>query len=340
MKDTLLVISAYLDMNSSGAGFTDEEARLLADDVAVFEEKIGLIAGAVATRLIELERRMAEIAALANWDNRNSIDIHNDNEDTARITDRGMEGDMDNTNNRNNMHTGTDAGNRSRHGHGHGGELPAKQRQPPSSSPWIPPTTPADHVPSASAQPPSKQVLVSNLTTHSSTEQTLVSLLTLQRAHLASLRDTLPTTLTTLSSSLTTLLTLHRDIVCHRLRTLQATKHGVLSRWTSSRASFLSSVATAMSLKTRILVLQEQNNVGHSRSSQVITDKMNSLDEQDTILDRRIEELSSLLGQYSLALHDDPRRGFEVLKTLGRRYGEIENDIERVREDIERLKMR
>ncbi|KIV83879.1 hypothetical protein PV11_05867 [Exophiala sideris] len=269
LKDTLLVISAYIDTccqrTPSSIGLADGEL-LLADDVALFKENIGVVAEAVGTRLVELEREMSDIAALAG---------RNEMEKQYADTDQ----------------VDTDAVNTSGHEQG-----PAQSSQ----------------------------------------KQSLVSTITTQQGHLAALNDTLPTTLTTLSSTLTTLQSLHRDNLSQQIRALETNKHGVLSRWTTSRAQFLASVAKAMSLKTRIMVLEEQDNLQQSLPTEAIAEKMVGLDEQETELDRRIDALSDLLGKYE-DLDTDPRRGVDVLRTLGRRYGEIEGEVGFVREDIERL---
>ncbi|KAK4947625.1 hypothetical protein LTR10_013571 [Elasticomyces elasticus] len=254
-------VSLQQDRTPSSIGLADGEL-LLADDVALFKENIGITADAVGTRLVEIEREMSDIAALAG-----SNEMETQYGETDQVDINAI--------------------------------IASRQGQP--------------------AQ-----------------KQSLVSTLTAQTSYLATLNDTLPTILTSLSSTLTTLQTLHRETLSQQIRALETTKHGVLSRWTTSRAQFLASVAKAMSLKTRIMVLEEQNNLQQNLPTEAITEKMVGLDEQETDLDRRIEALSDLLGKYE-DLDTNPRRGVDVLRTLGRRYAEIEREIGVVREDIERL---
>ncbi|KAK5453543.1 hypothetical protein LTS15_006728 [Exophiala xenobiotica] len=183
-----------------------------------------------------------------------------------------------------------------------------------------------------------------------SNDSPLFSSLTAQVDHLDTLRQkTLPIRLTTLSGTLTTLLGLQRDFLSRRLRTLEATKHGVLSRHAQARMDFFATVARAMDLKTRALLLEERAKVEMSEHehaearTQLVGDKMAELDGQEERLDRRVEELRAVLDEYGRAGEDagyGRDDGVDVMTRLGRKYGAVEREMEGVRADIARLEAR
>jgi len=175
---------------------------------------------------------------------------------------------------------------------------------------------------------------------------TLFSSLTAQVDHLATLRQTLPTRLTTMSGTLTTLLALQRDLLSQQLRTLEATKHGVISRHAQARMTFFATVARAMDLKTRVLLLEERCKIETGEHADArkafVGDKIAELDGQEARLDQRIRELQGALDEYERAGEDagygrDGGVGVHVMTKLGRKYGAVEREMEEVRADIARL---
>jgi hypothetical protein len=181
-----------------------------------------------------------------------------------------------------------------------------------------------------------------------SNDSSLFSNLTAQTDHLATLRQrTLPIRLTNLSGTLTTLLGLQRDLMSRRLRTLEATKHGVVSRHAQARMNFFATVARAMDLKTRVLLLEERAKVEMNEHAEartkLIDQKIAEMNGQDGYLDRRIEELQAVLDEYGRAGEDagyGRDDGVYVMTRLGRKYGAVEREMEAVRADIARLEAR
>ncbi len=164
-----------------------------------------------------------------------------------------------------------------------------------------------------------------------------------------SLRDlrttTLPESLTRLATTLQSLLTLQRTLLHLKLAHLETSKHGILSRHHASKIAFLSTVAQTMALKTQVMVLEARREVIMSPAAdkrrRAINKKMREMQEQERDMDERIRVLEGVMGEYA-ALDRGERgsgegEGFEIMKKLGRRYGEIEEEIGVVRQDIEML---
>ena len=154
----------------------------------------------------------------------------------------------------------------------------------------------------------------------------------------------LPTSLSELRQTLMSLLALQRRLLNLQLQHLETSKHGVLSRFYTSKMSFLSTVAQTMALKTQVMVLEARKEVETSseaeRRRETTKTKMEAMLEDERGLDERIRLLEGVVDEYG-ALDsggsDGTGRGVEIMRKLGRRYAEIEGDKDAVRGDIERL---
>ncbi|KIW22438.1 uncharacterized protein PV07_12323 [Cladophialophora immunda] len=158
-----------------------------------------------------------------------------------------------------------------------------------------------------------------------------------QLSHLSDLRDTLlPSSLTTLNTTLQHLLTLQRHLLQLQIQHLETSKHGVLSRYTMSKIAFLDTVAQAMALKVQVLVLEARREFQFSpeveRKKEVIREKMAEVEKEEDELDERIRLLDGVLAEYEAV---DPGTG--IMGKLGVRYKEIEEEMEGVKRDIEKL---
>ncbi|KIX96249.1 uncharacterized protein Z520_08027 [Fonsecaea multimorphosa CBS 102226] len=158
-----------------------------------------------------------------------------------------------------------------------------------------------------------------------------------QLSRLSDLRDNLlPSSLTTLSTNLQQLLTLQRQLLQLQIQHLETSKHGVLSRYTMSNIAFLDTVAQTMALKAQVLLLEARIEVECSpqaeRRREVIREKMVEVEKEDAELDDRISVLEGVLAEYEAADPDGT-----VMPRLGRRYKEIEEEMEGVKRDIEML---
>ncbi|OAL39266.1 hypothetical protein AYO20_01584 [Fonsecaea nubica] len=161
-----------------------------------------------------------------------------------------------------------------------------------------------------------------------------------QLSHLSDLRENvLPSSLTTLTATLQQLLTLQRQLLQLQIQHLETSKHGVLSRYTMSKIAFLDTVAQAMALKAQVLVLEARKEFEFSpeaeRRKEVIGKKMAEVQKEEDELDNRIGSLESVLAEYEAI---DP--GASIMGRLGKRYKEIEEEMEGVRKDIEMLQRR
>ncbi|KIW74271.1 hypothetical protein Z517_12211 [Fonsecaea pedrosoi CBS 271.37] len=161
-----------------------------------------------------------------------------------------------------------------------------------------------------------------------------------QLSHLSDLRENvLPSSLTTLTATLQQLVTLQRQLLQLQVQYLETSKHGVLSRYTMSKIAFLDTVAQAMALKAQVLVLEARKDFEFSpeaeRRKEVIRKKMAEVQKEEDGLDNRIGSLESVLAEYEAI-----DTGASIMGRLGKRYKEIEEEMEGVRKDIEMLQRR
>jgi hypothetical protein len=144
----------------------------------------------------------------------------------------------------------------------------------------------------------------------------------------------LPNTLATLTATLQNLHGTQRQLLHEQLQYLESSKHGVISRYSASKVEFLATVAQAMALKTRVLVLEKLKETEETTNAQdhrsLIRDRMKSLEQEETQLDQRTKVLREVLEEYEA-------EGSGLLEKLGARYEEIEKEMQTASKDIERL---
>jgi hypothetical protein len=332
LRDDLLVISAYIDatFTSSRSTFRERsEAGSGSGSGSDADKRQGLSIDGDGQELLEEEdisQFKENISTIADVVGKKLFEIESGLAQLAGIAldalDEGGQDDQDDQYDQYDQHVDDDIC------YNEGGSTRALERERDNMNRATP--TPAD-------RPPSN-------------DSSLFSSLTAQTDHLATLRQrTLPIRLTTLSGTLTTLLGLQRDLMSRRLRALEVTKHGVVSRHAQARMNFFATVARAMDLKTLVLLLEERAKVEMSEHehaearSKLTGDKMAELDGQEGYLDRRIEELQAVLDEYGRAGEDagyGRDDGLGVMTSLGRKYGAVEREMEAVRADIARLEAR
>ncbi|KAJ9655798.1 hypothetical protein H2198_005418 [Neophaeococcomyces mojaviensis] len=160
--------------------------------------------------------------------------------------------------------------------------------------------------------------------------------------------DTLPSSLTNTATNLTSLLTSHTESLHRRIRHLELTTHGTQSRHLTSRSTYLRSVSRGIELKALILRLDKEKTL---YSNEALLDRMSdeyeALQSKERKLIKRERELQGLLAQYEEAGQEAVGRnstkgqqngsGEDVFRVLGERYAEIEEEIDAVKADVERL---
>ncbi|EXJ54680.1 hypothetical protein A1O7_10021 [Cladophialophora yegresii CBS 114405] len=171
----------------------------------------------------------------------------------------------------------------------------------------------------------------------------LFSSLRVQVEKLNALRtNALPSSLARLASTLHSLLTLQRTLLHLQLRYLETSKHGVLSRYNGARVAFLSTVAQTMALKTQVLVLEAWMKLDMSPETEekraLARARSQQMEKEEREINERIKTLEGVVGEYE-ALDPGGRgaAGGEIMAKLGRRYGEIEAEMETVKRDIDML---
>ena len=160
----------------------------------------------------------------------------------------------------------------------------------------------------------------------------LAILIESRMSHLQQLRDhDLPKSLYEMTNSLISLLQDQSDSLQILIRHLEQRKHGSDARHLTAHAQFLSTVAQGLEAKTKVTYLERRRDLYSPELRQSLSKRSQALDEEDEDLQRRARELQAALGEYEDA-------GGDVMSTLGKKYGDIEKEIEEVRSDINRLK--
>ncbi|KAK5557137.1 hypothetical protein LTR46_004948 [Exophiala xenobiotica] len=324
LRDELLVISAYIDAKFTSSCSTFRERSAAGSGSGWDADKRqGLLSldgdGQELLEEEDISRFKENISTIADVVGKKLVEIESGLAELAGIALDALD-EKQGQDDRDDQHVDDDIC------YDEGGSTRALERERGNMKRATP--TPAD-------RPPSK-------------DSSLFSSLTAQTDHLATLRQrTLPIRLRNLSGTLTTLLGLQRDLLSRKLRTLEATKHGVVSRHAQARRNFFATVARAMDLKTRVLLLEERAEVEMNEHAEartkLINQKMAELDAQEERLDGRIEELQAVLDEYGRAGEDagyGRDDGVHVMTRLGRKYGAVEREMEAVRADIARLEAR
>ncbi|EXJ81744.1 hypothetical protein A1O1_07809 [Capronia coronata CBS 617.96] len=363
LRDLLLLISAYLDVRLSphpdldggAAGGDMPSARSralnalliragenpLADEIGRFEENISLVADMVGTRVVEVETALSEIAGLA----------------TAGLEEREQEQEQaENQHPRSGDKTSVPTVPPSKAE----ARTTISRIKPPSASASKSRHTPLTPTPAISShlQPSSSQPQPQS--------RSLQSGLEAQATYLTHLRSTLvPDHVSALTTQLHTLLDLQRTLLQRDIQYLESSRHGILHRHALSRLTFLTTVARAMELKARVLVLETQKKMEteetgmdsnsdhggkivagtgapmkreephhHRRRESRIAEQLRELDLQETQADERLARLEAVLGEYD---NDAVDPGGRLMLRLGARYGDIDREIAEVRRDIKFL---
>jgi hypothetical protein len=152
----------------------------------------------------------------------------------------------------------------------------------------------------------------------------------------------LPSSLARLASTLHSLLSLQRTLLHLQITHLESSKHGVLSRYNGARVAFLSTVAQTMALKTQVLVLEARREVDMAPETEekkrLARTRFQQMEDEEREMDGRLRVLEGVVGEYEeLDPGGKGAAGVEVMTKLGRRYAEIEAEMETVKSDIEML---
>jgi hypothetical protein len=156
-----------------------------------------------------------------------------------------------------------------------------------------------------------------------------------QLDHLHTLRNTtLPPTLDSLGSTLHAYLSTNTSTINLNLRTLESTKHGIPRRHTLSLATFLSTVASALDLKTQVLVHEARRSADSKETRSWLQHRLSEMEQEEKVVDERLKVLTDVAAEYE---HESIDPGHKVMRKLGSKYKEIERETEQVKEDIEKL---
>ena len=150
---------------------------------------------------------------------------------------------------------------------------------------------------------------------------------------------------TTLQHSATHL-TLLRTVLTH----LELTMHGLHARNTKARSAHLSTVASALSKKIEMVYLRCRNSLYNKDVQTALGNYQRHLEKMEREVGEREWCLRGVVDEFeSVGSGLDLENGGEgedkgkgkgkkgVMREVGRRYGEVLREIERVREEVERL---
>ncbi len=141
---------------------------------------------------------------------------------------------------------------------------------------------------------------------------------------------TLPSAQYDATNSLVLLLRSQAQHLQHLIRHLELRKRGAEARRLVARAQFLSTVAKGLEAKTKVTYLERRQDVYSPQLRQKLKDRVRRFDEEEASIAVRRRDLQAALNEYEVA-------GGEVMRTLGKKYAEIENAIGEVQGDVERL---
>jgi len=141
---------------------------------------------------------------------------------------------------------------------------------------------------------------------------------------------TVPTALYELTNAWTTLARLQSEHMQLLIRDLEVTNHGVVSRYHIARAKFLNTVAQGLQGKCQVMGLEARNELYSEEKRTWLAEKVTESDDESQTLESRIQKLNAVLDEFETA-------GGDVMRTLGQRYKEIEDELDAVKADVRRL---
>lgn len=166
------------------------------------------------------------------------------------------------------------------------------------------------------------------------TENDIQDLLLAQIAQLQMHREKgVPSALVATANALTTSLQLHATHIQSLIHHLEQRRYGVDSRHLLSQAHFLATVAQGLEAKTQVEYLEQKRDLYGPELRARLEESLNSLNQGDRDLTARRKRLEEALREY-----DDT--GGDIIGQLGKRYGEVEAEIESVKRDVEQLQSR
>ena len=169
---------------------------------------------------------------------------------------------------------------------------------------------------------------------HLSNSKDLASHLSALTTHVINLRaQSLPASVTQAVDTLIILLSSQANHLNQLIRYLEQRKHGADARYLTTKATFLATVAQGLQAKTKVSYLEQQRDMYSPEVVARLEGKMKELEKEEGECEERIGVLRSVLEEYEQA----DGNGGEVLRVLGGRYREIEEEIERIKENCEKL---
>jgi hypothetical protein len=171
--------------------------------------------------------------------------------------------------------------------------------------------------------------LSSTFRSDSSDLKSLVQTLTSDIQHLR--RQAVPSAQYDASNVLSTVLKSQAQYLQHLIRHLEQRKHGAEARHLVARAQFLSTVAQGLDAKSKATYLEQRRDVYSPQLRQELADRMGQLEEEEEMIAQRRRSVQAALHEYDVV-------GGDVMRTLGKRYGDIEKDLEEVKKDVEHLR--
>jgi hypothetical protein len=151
--------------------------------------------------------------------------------------------------------------------------------------------------------------------------------------YLISLRNSVLSTQSTLTNQLTTLLPLSTTYLSQFLNHLSSFQHGTLARSQVSSSLHTSTIASTLASKLYLLHLESLRSTYSPATQSALANYALQLDLLANGLNSRIRTMEDELRLYA---ESDGRNG-ETMRELARRYGEVVQETEEVRTDVERL---
>jgi hypothetical protein len=188
----------------------------------------------------------------------------------------------------------------------------------------LPPTSTIQHSGTTSTLSTSKQDPLNLPSQISDLASTITNLLT----------HVLPSAQIDTTNTLISLLKSQASYMQHIIRHLEQVKHGAEARHLVSRAMFLATVAQGIEAKSKLAYLEEWRDVYSPDLRELLKRRMGEIEAEGGRVEERRRVLQAALREYEAVAG-----GAGVMRSLGKRLGEVEGEIEGVKRDVERLEL-
>lgn len=154
---------------------------------------------------------------------------------------------------------------------------------------------------------------------------------------------TLQTALLTLSNTTIDHVTTYRTLLNTTITHLERTTHGLETRHLKAYSAHLSAVASGLAARIQVQYLQSRNKLYRPEVQTALGNYQRHLEALETVLEDRESELRGMVEEYEdvgvadSEVQGEGQRQRGLMREVGRRYGEVLSEVEKVKGQILRL---